>query len=301
MKFVLCLAIFAEKENINNMEIKYLGNTDFDELFEAFQKAFADYEVHLDKGQYLAMLKRRGFDSNFSFAAFDGAKIVSFTCNGVGNFYGIPTAYDTGTGTLKNYRGKGLAAQVFEYSIPYLKEAGIKQYLLEVLQHNTSAVSVYNKIGFKVAREFYYFRIENNQVRREEKVIDFPYTLQLIDINEHDELSTFWDFKPSWQNSFESINRSPDDFICTGVFMGNKLIGYSVFEPVSGDVTQIAVDKQHRRKGIGSLLFQKILGSNKHDSIKIVNTGIGCDSITAFLKSKNIEPVGKQFEMIKKL
>lgn len=142
------------------MEIRSLGNTSFDELFEAFERAFADYEMQLDKAEHVAMLKRRGFDPKLSFAAFDGDKIVSFTCNGIGDFHGIPMAYDTGTGTLKDYRGRGLATRIFEYSIPYLREAGIKEYLLEVLQHNTGAVSVYRKLGFEVTREFYYFRRE---------------------------------------------------------------------------------------------------------------------------------------------
>ena len=84
----------------------------------------------------------------------NGNKIVAFTLNGIGYFNRIPTAYDTGTGTLKNYRGKGLATKIFEYSIPYLKSANVKQYLLEVLQYNTKAVSVYRKLGFEVIREF---------------------------------------------------------------------------------------------------------------------------------------------------
>lgn len=283
------------------MELKSLATTNFDELFEAFQQAFADYELQLDKDEHSAMLKRRGFDPALSFAAFDGDRIVSFTCNGIGDFYGIPTAYDTGTGTLKDYRGKGLATGIFEYSIPYLKKAGIKQYLLEVLQHNTGAVSVYKKIGFEVIREFYYFRMETDRIRSEVKAIALPYTIRAIDINEYNKIPSFWDFKPSWQNSIDSINRSQEGFISLGVFTKDKLIGYGVFEPASGDVTQIAVDKQFRRKGIGSLLFQKMLEANKLGSVKIVNTDIGCDSITAFLKSKNIEPTGKQFEMIKRL
>lgn len=278
-----------------------MANTSFDELFEAFRQAFADYELQLDKDGHFAMLKRRGFDPALSFAAFDGDKIVSFTCNGIGNFYGVPTAYDTGTGTLKDYRGQGLATRVFEYSIPFLKEAGIREYLLEVLQHNTGAVSVYSKIGFGVSREFYYFRTETDRIVNEIKTIDFPYTIQLIDINEYDEIAGFWDFKPSWQNGIESINRSPEGFISVGVFAEDKLIGYGVFEPASGDVTQIAVDKRYRRKGIGSLLFQKMLEANKVDSVKIINTDTDCDSMTAFLRSKNIGPTGKQFEMIKKL
>lgn len=163
------------------MEVKSLGNTSLDKLFEAFRQAFADYEIQLNKAELLTMLKRRGFDPSLSFAVFDGEKIVSFTCNGTGNFYEIPTAYDTGTGTLKDYRGQGLATQVFEYSIPYLKEAGIKEYLLEVLQHNTGAVSVYSKLGFEVTREFYYFRQKNELINREIKAVNPPNTLHPID------------------------------------------------------------------------------------------------------------------------
>ena len=270
------------------------------ELFEAFRQAFAEYEMQLNRAELQAMLKRRGFDPEFSFAAFDGDKIVSFTCNGIGDFNGIRTAYDTGTGTLKDYRGTGLATRVFESSIPYLKEAGIKEYLLEVLQHNTGAVSVYRKIGFRVTREFYYFRAENRQVRNEVHV-DIPYTLQAIRIEDHVSISDFWDFKPSWQNSLEAIGRAADTFVCLGVFTEDRLVGYGVFEPVSGDVTQIAVDRSFRRKGIGSLLFQKMLEMNKLNSVKILNTDVTCDSMTAFLRSKNIDPTGKQFEMIRQL
>ena len=90
------------------MEIKSLENTCFGTLFEAFGQAFADYEVQLDETQLRRMLRRRGFDPRLSFAAFDGERIAAFTLNGTGNFNGLPTAYDTGTGTLEAYRGQGL-------------------------------------------------------------------------------------------------------------------------------------------------------------------------------------------------
>ena len=283
------------------MEIRSLNNICLNELFEAFEQAFADYEVQLNKVELLTMLKRRGCDPKAAFGAVDGNKRVSFTWNGIGNFYGTPTAYDTGTGTLKDYQGKGLATQVFKYSIPHLKALGVKEYLLEVLQHNIGALSVYRKLGFEVTREFYYFKLKNNQISKTIRTLDFPYTLKPIKIDEYNSIPNFWDFKPSWQNSIEAIERCLKDFICLGVFSEGNLIGYGVFEPISGDVTQIAVDKQFRRRGVGSLLFQKMLESNKHSSIKIINTDIECHSITTFLQSKNIEPAGKQFEMIKRL
>ena len=90
-----------------DIRIKSLKDTSFDELFEAFRQAFAEYEMQLNRAELQAMLKRRGFDPELSFAAFDRDKIVSFTCNGIGDFNGTRTAYDTGTGTLKDYRGTG--------------------------------------------------------------------------------------------------------------------------------------------------------------------------------------------------
>lgn len=58
-------------------------------------------------------------------------------------------------GALPAYREQRLAKRVFEHSVPRLLQAGIRQYLLEVLQHNTTAVSVY-RLGFEIVRELNY-------------------------------------------------------------------------------------------------------------------------------------------------
>lgn len=256
------------------MEIKSLRRTDFDTIFKAFSRAFADYEIQQDKSQLLTMVTRRGFNPDLSFAAFDDNEIVAFTLNGIGNFNGIPTAYDTGTGTLKEYRGKGLATKIFEYSIPYLKEAGIGQYLLEVLQHNTKAVSVYRNLGFEETREFYYFTQKNSEINNEIKNIGVPYSIKKIELDEYNFIPDFWDFSPSWQNSFESIGRAAKDFVSLGFFADGQLLGYCVFEPISGDITQIAVEKENRRKGIASLLLKEALKLNKNEAVKVINTDI---------------------------
>lgn len=283
------------------MVIKSLQKTGFETIFTAFSKAFADYEIQINAGELKTMLQRRGFDPDLSFAAFAGEDIVAFTLNGIGDFNGVKMAYDTGTGTLKAFRGQGLATQIFEHSIPYLKEANINHYLLEVLQHNTKAVSVYERLGFRVTREFNYFSWKNEELRNDLRVEGTPYQIEAIDIGDYPAVRDFWDFYPSWQNSFESIHRSGGDFVSTGVFLNAKLVGYSVFEPNSGDITQIAVDKAHRRKGIGSLLLHEVIKRNRNTKTKIVNTDISCSSVVEFMKSKNIEITGTQFEMLKEI
>ncbi len=282
-------AIFPPKPT--HMEIKSLEKTDFDTLFRAFGRAFADYEVQLNAEQLRAMLTRRGFDPALSFAAFDGAQIAAFTLNGIGNFNGVPTAYDTGTGTLKEYRGTGLGTEIFRHSMPHLRRAGVGQYLLEVLQYNTRAVSVYRNLGFETVREFNYFCRANTEIADRGDTPRLPHSVRRTD----------WDFTPSWQNSFESIGRAAGDFVSLGVFIEEELVGYCVFEPASGDVAQIAVKRQYRRKGIAGLLLREMLRLNRNDSLKIINTDVSCDSMTGFLQAKNIVPQGKQFEMIRKI
>lgn len=283
------------------IEVKSLSNIHFDVLFESFAKAFADYEIQPDKAELQKMLYRRGFVPSLSFGAFDNGTLVSFTFNGIGTFNGVKTAYDTGTGTLKDYRGQGIASRVFNESIPFLVAAGVEHYLLEVLQHNASAVSVYRKQGFEVIREFNYFVQQMRDVTPNSKSIHKDYSICEVKLSDLTDVSDWWDFSPSWQNSFEAINRKPDDFIILGVKKDDKLVGYGIIEPISGDITQIAVDKNHRGKGIASVILKELFKRNNYTSVKLINADISCVAITNLLEENGIPLKGKQFEMIKSL
>ena len=281
--------------------IKSLNNTSFNAIFSAFNKAFEDYEMQLNKDELHTMLRRRGFVPELSFGAFENEKLIAFTLNGIGFYNNIKTAYDTGTGTLKEYRGQGLATKIFKHSIPFLKKANVTQYLLEVLQHNSKAVSVYKNLGFEISREFNYFVKKADAIELSINALDPSYHVGQLDLSKRESMIKFWDFIPSWQNSFEAISRKIDDFKIIGVYKNGNLVGYRIFEPNSGDIAQIAVDKNFRRKGIASILLKEILKTNQYNSIKVINTEVGCSSITEFLQSNSIFLEGKQFEMIKQL
>lgn len=283
------------------MEIKSLEDISFEAVFAAFNQAFADYEMQLNADELKSMLIRRGYRAELSFAAFEGEKIVAFTLNGTGDFNGLKIAYDTGTGTLKSHRGQSLAGKIFEHSIPYLQHAGISQYLLEVLQHNTAAVSVYQKAGFKITREFNYFSWNNEAVKAALGDTAGKFQIKPVTGRLPEKVSEFWDFEPSWQNTFQSIERAQENFVNLGAYDGEQLVGYCIFEPLSGDLTQIAVHQDHRRKGVGSLLLQEMTKLNTNSRAKLINAEVNCTAILHFLKSKNIGLTGKQYEMVKEL
>lgn len=281
--------------------LQSLEKISFDTLFSAFNEAFGDYEIRINKEELSKMLTRRGFVPELSFGAFENGKLTAFTLNGIGNFNGVKTAYDTGTGTLKEHRGKGLASKIFTHSLPFLKEAGVSQYLLEVLQHNTSAVSVYKKLGFNVSREFNYFTQTNADIALNPKTLDSKYCIREINLDNQQQMISFWDFVPSWQNSFDAIGRKLNDFIILGACNDQTLAGYCIFEPSSGDLTQIAVDRQYRREAIASTLLKEAMKHNCHDSVKVINTEVTCSSITSFVESCGIPQKGRQFEMIRNM
>lgn len=283
------------------IEIRSLGNVPFEDIFMTFSSAFEDYEVQLNAEQLRVMLHRRGFDKDLSFGAFHHNRLVSFTLNGIGDFYGTRTAYDTGSGTLKEFRRQGLATAIFKHCQPVLKASGISQYLLEVLQHNSQAVSVYRKQGFEVSREFNYFICEMEKVMAGTANLPGNVVPGPADLSMRSAMQACWDYSPSWQNSFEAIERKPEDFIFQGVFCDNRLVAYSIFEPVSGDITQLAVRNDFRRKGIGSLLLQEMLKRNKNQVVKLVNAETNCQSLVTFLQAHKVSLSGKQFEMIKQL
>ena len=97
-------------------EIRPLNTITINELYTAWEDAFGEYIVQISKAELEQMLHRRSYDAALSFGYFDDGRLVSFILNGIGEFRGQKTAYDTGTGTVKSHRKKGLASALFNES-----------------------------------------------------------------------------------------------------------------------------------------------------------------------------------------
>lgn len=59
---------------------------------------------------------------------------------------------------LEDFRRKGIASELIEYSVEYLKQNKVKKIYLEVNETNFVAIKTYEKFGFKqvVTRKNYY-------------------------------------------------------------------------------------------------------------------------------------------------
>lgn len=278
-----------------------LENTSIEKLHKVFGEAFSDYQVKFDLSllKLQQMFKRRGYVPKASIGTFKNDILVGFVLNGIRNWNGKLTAYDTGTAVIKTYRGQGITSNMFLYNRQLLKKMGVEQYLLEVIQANTSAVQLYKKQGFEILREFECFKLDKNKYNsvttyKVEHVIVFNESIW-------EKLMEFWSFKPSWQNSTDSINSVADAFIYSVIIINGTIVGYGVIDKKTGDIPQIAVDKNYRGKGIGRSILTDLINSTESHNISILNIDNQCTTMKNFLLNLEFERSVSQYEMILKL
>ncbi len=281
--------------------VKPLTGIDIAIINSAWQDAFKDYPVSWTKTDIEKMLVRRGYVPELSFGAFEGDELVSFTLNCVGEYDGMLSAYDTGTGTRPAFRGRSLAARIFHAAEPFLKQQNIKQYILDVMQDNTNAIAVYKKQGLQITREFNYFVLPADELHLPDKALSEGYQVKEIEFPGREIMQHMWDFHPAWQNSIESVLRVPADIKYIGAFAGDTLAGYGITAYESGDITQIAVDQGHRRQGIGTAILRAMLALNTAPRVKAIATDVDCASINLFLEACGLPRKGCLYEMIKEL
>lgn len=281
------------------VHIKQLSDISFEVIYEAFVNAFADYvePFNLTFQQLKYMIERRGCNLNLSFGAFSGDELVGFTLNGIGDWNGNLTAYDTGTGIIKEFRKKGIATKILNESLPVLREHNISQYLLEVIRSNTSAFELYKKAGFKVSREFDYYSSTKDKLQIKANILNKKFSIKEIVNPNWDLLKTFWDFAPSWQNSIDSINRKRDYFYIMGIFEKNTIVGYGIIEKTTGDIPQLGIANKSRKKGLATALVRHLIEVSEGDEIKIINTDATYGPFKKFAESINLPPGFGQYEM----
>lgn len=280
---------------------KTLENTNIEILHQTFLSAFSDYQVKIDLPlwKFQQMLQRRGYVSCLSIGAFKNEELVGFVLNGFRNWNGNPTVYDIGTGVIGQYRKQGITSNMLLSIRELIKEKKVEQYLLEVIQSNTSAIQLYKKQGFEIIRNFACFQLDKNKYRPMT-----TYKVEHVDrINSTNwkRLKEFWDFTPSWQNSIESINTASDTFIHSIIHFDDTIVGYGIIDKKTGDIPQIAVNKNYRRKGIARSIVTELLKNTESFRVGVLNVDDESKSTKEFLLELGFEYIIGQYEMISKL
>lgn len=299
MEFDILNLKITSKGGSSLLSYRTLENTPVDVIHEAFVDAFSDYQVKMDLPlwRFQQMKKRRGFSGKLSMGAFDGERLVAFVLNGSRLWQGEKTVYDMGTGVIRDYRRQGITTKILTELEGLLKDEGIGQYLLEVLQENTSAFELYKKQGFEITRALNCYKLFKANVTFSES----RYQIHRVKPRTMSPLESFWDFIPSWQNSSESVLAVADDFGYAEVVLEGQVAGYGLIDKKSGDVPQLAVRKDLRNQGIGSSILKDLLLQTEAPHAVFLNVESTKKETVSFLLGAGAESTVDQYEMLKRL
>lgn len=278
-----------------------LENIEIDILHQAFLNAFSDYQVKMEMPfwKFQKMLERKGFAPGISMGAFEDGALVGFIFNGLRKWNGRLTVHDLGTAVVPEHRKKGVTGGMFQRVRELVKPENAECCLLEVIQSNTPAVNIYKKQGFEVTRAFTCFLMEKSKFHLHE-----PYQTRRLDkIDEvmWQQIRNFWDVPPSWQNSIDSINAVSDTFAYSVVCSGADILGYGVIDRKTGDIPQIAVNKQHRHRGVARCILSDLIKSTESGRIAIINVDAASETLVDFCYSAGFEHMVDQYEMVLEL
>ena len=257
-------------------DIRPLTGVPFESIFEAFAEGFSDYVVPLQPSidALREMLTRRGFVPSVSVGAFEGSRLVGFVLNCLdGN-----RAYNSGTATLPTHRRRGLSRELMLASFELLRG---KTYMLEVLEQNPGAIALYESVGFTRTRRLQVWAFSPQS----------PTRITELANADLDEIRSWCDVAPSWQNDVPAIRRARDSYVVLGT-----TDAAAVVFPRTGDLPLLAVRPSARLGGLGRQLLAAA-GTRANKALRIMNVDDGDEGIAAFLKRCEATRGPAQFEM----
>ncbi len=283
-------------------QCRFLSEDYFQKLYDTFIEAFSDYVIPfaLTETQFRNHLNATGVDLARTLGCFEGDKLIGFSLNGFGLWQGKQTVYDAGTGVIPAFRRQGISEAMFEMMLPVFSEQGVRQFLLEVVTTNKGAIDLYEKFEFQSVRTLALLQRDGRMNLSVEASRDLE--IREIEVPDWEYLTKFWDGKTSWQNSVDAINRSRKMKRILGAHLDGKCVGYIIFSSKFGRIAQLAVDKDHRRRGIGTALLMAMQAETAEGfSLQVVNIDKSITSAVDFFFKHGFHEQLSQHEMVKQM
>ena len=285
----------------SRFECRFLRADQFSAIHKAFIGGFADYIIkfELSERQFQNHITLNAVDLDRSAGCFAGKKPIGLSLNGFGAWEGKPTVYDAGTAVLPEYRRRGVSRSMFDWMIPMFMDEGFEQFLLEVITTNDPAIRLYEQLGFNRTRELLLLESEPTIDLGREPTVD----VEIREIHRHENIpyELFWEGKPSWQNSVEAVARSVQMKRLFGAFVYGECVGYIVFSAGVGRLAQLAVHRDHRRRGIATRLLLEMQKDAPDQKLHVINLDESMTESVVFFQNRGFKKVLAQYEMLMEL
>jgi ribosomal protein S18 acetylase RimI-like enzyme len=252
---------------MNNLQIKLLTGTPVEKIHAAFIDAFSEYEVPINKPieKLQEMMITRDLNPDFSVGCFAEDKLVGFILTGYREIAGQKVCYDGGTGVIKAYQRKGIGEMMLKELLKLLNGKGVSRFVLEVLENNTPAISLYEKYGFRITRRLECFEIEKHQLQPvpyrgfEIRSLNPP----ILPIDEE----RFRLYSPTWQNEIKSILNVSENYRLIKLSCSGETLCYGYIHKTNGDIPQIGILENWKFWGLEAHLFEELAKHKENENL----------------------------------
>lgn len=269
------------------MHIRPLKEADLEDLVFAILLAFDGYFVTMptETAYWKERYKAARVVYELSFGYFADGQLVGFIINGIDEWMGKKTAFNTGTGVVPKYRGQGIVDQLYQYAMTHFIDQGIQQCALEVVQENARAIRVYERIGFSIIKNYACFggTIADSQQHT---------VVKKTTLNAIQNTAAHW---YAWDTCNAAMQHASDDrYQVFEVLYNGQAIGFFVIQPASGFLTQFecypipSASWERLFDGIGQI----------NTTLKVVNINTKRDDLIQALQQVGLKNTINQFEML---
>lgn len=267
-----------------------------DQMFSAFNEAFSTYEVNMQLSRSAfdkRMLNKIHIDFGCSVGAFEGERLVGFIFHSTGHYEGSLAVYNGGTGIIPSHRGYSLVKRMYDFIRNILLEKGVEKCVLEVLQSNEKAQSSYAHSGFSISKDFQCMVLPALDLKKTVTAFEVSVA-QTYNMEEYRSIATI---EMNMLDQLESIQHNWPYEMALEVRENNLLLGFLIFQPHNGRLSQLAVAKDQRGRGISRLLISFAFQKSEVPKLSVLNINNECKGLIQFFEHLGFEKDLTQYEM----
>ncbi len=271
------------------MKIKSLQHTPIQEIVSTLNLAFSDYFIPINFT--LDYVNERwaasGVDYSLSFGVFDNNKLVGFLIHAINKYGEAKVAYNASTGIIPTHRRKGLLTKLYEEAIVKLKEKGIQKSTLECITKNERAILAYQKVGFKIDRQYHLYKLDWVQ-----KTVPTTFRIETNESFEFADFEHLQNYFPSIENQNHCLTKYKNNLVSISVFDKEEIVAYLLFHKTSKRIHRLGA-KENDWDTFGEILFSEL----PTGSYNIINIDSKNKDIHTFFKKMNFDNYIDQYDM----
>ena len=251
--------------------ISSLVQTTIEEIHDAFIDAFSDYEVKLDMPieKLHEMMLTRSYYKKLSRGCFKDGSLAGFLLVGSREIDRKNVFYDVATGVRKKYQGEGVGDQLVKEIPKIMSENNGSRFILEVLENNVPAQSLYKKYGFSVTRKLKCYEYSIDKVKDEKDIkgdsLKGQFPISEISFND------YCTFSPTWQNSYVSYLNMKHCYVVVLDLDGDELLGYGIVHKKNGSILQLGLNPNNRSSRILKRIVEQLIQNTESKVLKYLN------------------------------